>query len=229
MRTRAEALTEWGEKGKLREQQESLEYWKNIENSLPFVVREKVLKTVLLLQDRVERGRLKEATARERLKYLLRIAKLVHGNLDDATATAKAIMEFKGQLSSFIAAWNYYRKANNIKEELDVHRDRRRPLPILTPEPTLIASLSVPRKLKWQAYFRLRYETGARPSEPFTMRKQDINFDRELVRLGTLKGSGETLERELPVSPLLIEQLRTPATKSPLTSSSLKPTLQISP
>jgi integrase len=36
----------------------------------------------------------------------------------------------------------------------------------------------------------------------------DVDVEQQKVRLGTRKGSGDTMERELPISPLLAEQLR---------------------
>jgi integrase len=209
-RTRGEALIDWGEKGKRREQEASLQYWKAVEAKIPLRIKERLFKTMKFLQQKVDCGRLKEKVAKDRYNYLLRLCVLVDGDLDNVQAVSRALTDpqLKSQLSSFMAAFNYYREVNDIKEKLEVRLDRRLHLPFLTPESTLIASLSVPHKLKWQVYFRLRYETGARPSEPFSMKKLDVNFDSQLVRLGTAKGSGETLERELPISPLCCEQLR---------------------
>jgi len=51
---------------------------------------------------------------------------------------------------------------------------------------------------------------GARPSEPFTLRVKDLDgcLDREKIRIGTSKYGGINTERELPISPLLVAQLR---------------------
>lgn len=210
-KTRADAIMEWGQKGKQLQKQQSLEYWRSLEAQLPITTREKIFKVTLDLQKRVDRQLLQKRVATGYVHYLVRTALLVHGKLDDVKAVSLVLADprFQGQLRNFLAAYNHYRRVHNINEELTVKRDRRRKLPILTPESTLKASIPIPRQLRWQAYFRLRYETGPRPSEPFHMQKQDLNFDRELVRFKTLKGSGETLERELPISPLLCEQLRT--------------------
>lgn len=161
---------------------------------------------------------MEESLAISYRKQLIRIAVMVHGQIDNINLVAQTLQEpkLKGQQKHFIAAYNHFRKANSIDKELEIKRDRRRPLPILTPENTLQASLTIPTQLHWICYFRLRYETGPRPTEPFYMRKLDIDFDRHLVRFGTFKGSGETLERELPISPLCVELLRTyTAAKNP--------------
>lgn len=64
----------------------------------------------------------------------------------------------------------------------------------------------IPKRHRWRAYFRLLYETEARPSEPFNLRVQDILDGK--VRLRTLKRGGYTREREIPISPLLEGMLR---------------------
>jgi integrase len=114
-------------------------------------------------------------------------------------------------LATVLTAYYYYRKANGLpdaEDDLDLKIDRRRHLPTLPPETTLQASIATARRPWWQAYFRLLYEAGPRPTEPLLLQKQDVNFDRQLIRLGTEKGSGETLQRELPISQLLTGQLR---------------------
>ncbi|MGQ9507517.1 MAG: tyrosine-type recombinase/integrase [Candidatus Bathycorpusculaceae bacterium] len=108
-----------------------------------------------------------------------------------------------------MAAYNHYVRIFKLPvPTYEFPRDTRKQLPKIPPEKTLQASIVACRRLKWQAYFRLRYETGARPSEPFNMRVRDINLEVGKVRLGTAKGSGYTQERELPISELLVAQLQ---------------------
>jgi integrase len=207
----------FAEIGKRIQEQRSLEYWKSLEARLPKETLERILKAMVLLQWKVDQGKLREDVAVAYRKLLIKLGILVHGELDNVNvATAElAKPERKGRLHHFIAAYNYYREANGIKEKLDVRRDKRRLLPVLTPESTLQASLVIPTQLRWRCYFRLLYECGPRPCEPFQMRKQDINFDRQQVRIGSEKGSGACLQRELPISPLLTEQLRTHSPEKP--------------
>jgi integrase len=209
--TMAESIISFGERGRELQQQKSAEYWKSLEATLPSSALEQIFRTTVFLQHKVDHGDMKESLAINYRKILIRTAIMVHGELENVGTVAQALVnpQLKGQQKHFIGAYNHFRKANGIDAELGIRRDRRRPLPILTPESTLQASLTIPTQLHWIAYFRLRYETGPRPQEPFYMRKLDIDFDRHLVRFGTFKGSGETLERELPVSPLSIELLRT--------------------
>jgi integrase len=201
----------FAEIGKQVQEQRSLEYWKSLEARLPKETLERILNAVVLLQQKVDSGKLAEKVAVAYRKLLIKLGVLVHGELDNVNVVTAELAkpERKGRLHHFIAAYNYYREANDIKEKLDVRRDKRRPLPVLTPESTLQASLVIPTQLRWRCYFRLLYECGPRPCEPFQMRKQDINFDRQLVRIGSEKRSGACLQRELPISPLLTEQLRT--------------------
>ncbi|MEM3727578.1 MAG: tyrosine-type recombinase/integrase [Candidatus Bathyarchaeia archaeon] len=206
-----ENVMRFAEIGRELQVQRSLEYWKSLEARLPREVLQRIFRTAVFLQQRVDSGRLQERVAVAYRKILVRLAVMVHGNLDDVKAVSRVLArpELKGQLKNFIAAYNKYREANGIKEKLEVLRDKRRPLPVLPPESTLQASLVVPKQLRWRCYFRLLYECGPRPCEPFQMRKQDINFDRLLVRIGSEKRSGACLQRELPISPLLAEMLRT--------------------
>ena len=212
-RTRADALRQIAADAARREKHKWLEYWRNFELQIPTAAREKIMKTLMVLQARVVKGKLQEKRAKEYHHILLKIGVLCDGNMDNPSFVEGVLKGNFGPsqryLQTAMTAYNYYRRANNIKRELDMKVDRRRPLPILTPESTLKAAIPTAKKLWWQAYFRLLYEAGPRPSEPFTMKKQDVNFDQELVRLGTAKGSGKTLQRELPISPLLCEQLRT--------------------
>ena len=207
----AESAKRCGEIGKATQQQKSREYWKAMEAQLPASTMEQIFKTTLRLQKRVDRKLLDEDIASSYRKILIRLGVMVNGQLCNVGLVAQTIVtpELKGQQRAFIAAYNHFRKANNIEKELGIRRDHRRPLPVLTPESTLQASLTIPKQLRWTAYFRLRYETGPRPCEPFHMHLCDIDFDRHLVRFGTFKGAGETLERELPISPLCAELLRT--------------------
>ncbi|MEM3579485.1 MAG: tyrosine-type recombinase/integrase [Candidatus Bathyarchaeia archaeon] len=203
----------WGRDGAVRERQKWAEYWRSVELQIPLAVREKITRAAVVLNRKVEKGRLQERRAREYYHCLLKLGVLVKECMDEVPLIESLLKSrfntSQRQLQTYVTAYNYYREANGIQRRLEIKIDHRWTLPVLPPENTLQASISVARRLWWQAYFRLLYETGARPSEPFNMVKSDINFDKQLVRLGTAKGSGETLERELPISPLLTEQLRT--------------------
>ncbi|MEM2104995.1 MAG: site-specific integrase [Candidatus Bathyarchaeia archaeon] len=133
------------------------------------------------------------------------------GDLDNVSEMERIIPLEKARLDAAIAAYRHYCRWWRLPEpQILVHRDRRRQLPRLPLEETLLASLTVPRRLKWRAYFRLLYETGARASEPFVLKVSDLaSLNRERIRLGTSKHGGFTTERELPISPLLVGQLRT--------------------
>ena len=211
MRTRSEALEEFGKNGGMRESQRWTLYWRGIEEKIPLSCRERIMKTAMVLQGRVQRGRLLERRAREYHHDLLKLGVQTRGQMDNPDLVATILVRTAANphyLRTLVTAYNYYREANGIEKELDITIDRRRSLPDLPPENTLQTCISTARRLWWQAYFRLLYEAGPRPSEPFTLRKRDVNFTEELVRLGTEKGSGETLQRELRISPLLVEQLR---------------------
>ncbi|MGQ9565316.1 MAG: tyrosine-type recombinase/integrase [Candidatus Bathyarchaeales archaeon] len=157
----------------------------------------------------LERRRLKVKTIRNYRDALIVLGQ--QANLDDVDAVVTVVSRIKGRtlLDTVMAAYNHYSRFWKLsRAEYNIRRDRRRKLPILTPETTLQASLVIPHRLKWKAYFRLLYETGARASEPFSMTVADADPDHQKVRLGTAKGSGDVQERELPISPLLAEQLR---------------------
>ena len=137
---------------------------------------EQIFKTTVYMQQKVDHGDIDEALAVSYRKILIRLGIKVHGQISSVSLVAKELVkpEMKGQQRHFIAAYNHFREANNIKEKLGIRRDNRRPLPILTPV----------------AYFRIRYETGPRPCEPLEMRKMDIDFDHHLVRFGHQRKRG---------------------------------------
>jgi len=165
--------------------------------------RGRILKVLMAL-----RNRLSESTLRDYADALTRLG-LELGTLDDVETTAKAISALKGhRLESSVSAYRHYCRILRLPEptfEIPKRRHRR-PLPYVPNDKVLKASLVIPRRSKWRAYLRLLYETGARPSEPFNLRVQDILEDK--VRLRTLKRGGYTREREIPISPLLAGLLR---------------------
>jgi integrase len=159
-------------------------------------------------------GKKAERTVQNYMEALIRIAEVLE-SLDDAQKVANflARSSVKWIRKHGIAAYNHYVRIFKLPMPFyDFQRDPRRQLPKIPPEKTLQASIVACRRLKWQAYFRLLYETGARPSEPFKMHVNDVDFENCKVRFGTLKNSGYTAERELPISELLAAQLKTLAT-----------------
>ncbi|MEM2419866.1 MAG: site-specific integrase [Candidatus Bathyarchaeia archaeon] len=167
-------------------------------------VRERILAVLL-----AHRHGLAPKTLRNYNDALCHLA--LKGDLDDVALMERLIPLEKARLNSAIAAYRLYCKFHRLPQpEIRVHIDRRRKLPTIPPEKTLQASIVVPRRFKWQVYFRLLYECGARPSEPFSLTPHVVEplLEKELVRLGTGKESGDTTERELPISPLLASQLK---------------------
>jgi integrase len=156
-------------------------------------------------------GKKAKRTVQDYMEALIRTAEVL-GSLDDTQKVANflARSSVKWIRKHGIAAYNHYVRIFKLPmPSYDFQRDPRRQLPKIPPEKTLQASIVACRRLKWQAYFRLLYETGARPSEPFQMHVRDVDFDNCKVRLGTLKNSGYTNERELPISELLSSQFKT--------------------
>ena len=159
-------------------------------------------------------GKKAERTIQDYLEALIRTAEAL-GSLDDSQKVADFLSKspIKWVRKHGMAGYNHYVKVFKLPMPFyDFQRDPRRQLPRIPPEKTLQASIVACRRLKWQAYFRLLYETGARPSEPFVMKVRDANMEDCKVRLGTFKHSGYTSERELPISELLSAQLQTLAT-----------------
>jgi len=155
------------------------------------------------------RHRLRQKTLENYNQALCALA--AKADLDNVTLMERVIPLETARLDAAIAAYRHYCKYWRLPQpEILVHRDRRRQLPRLPCEETLQASLAVPRRHKWRAYFRLLYETGARASEPFALKVCDLSsLDKEKIRLGTSKYGGVTVERELPISPLLAAHLKT--------------------
>ena len=171
--SREEFLRQWSEWGALRERQKWAEYWRSVELQIPLACREKILKTGVILQRKVEQGSLVESKAREYYHILLKLGMLSRGQMDDVQLVAnivRANFSSPKHLSNACTAYNYYREVNRIEEKLDVKIDRRLKLPTLTPETTLKATILIPSQLKWQALLRLFYECGPRPCETFTLK-----------------------------------------------------------
>jgi len=122
----------------------------------------------------------------------------------------KVISALKGnKLATASAAYRAYCKLHRLPvPQFNAYRDHRRQLPRIPSERVLQASLAIPRSPTWRTYWRLLYETGPRPSEPFDMRVRDVDLETEKVRLGTLKYGGDVAQRELLISPLLSAMLR---------------------
>jgi integrase len=123
-------------------------------------------------------------------------------DLDDVFKAQQAIPDqTRWRAEAAAAAYRLYCRYHRLPEpEILLRRDNRRPLPKVPMEQTLQASLTVPQRLKWAAYFRLLYETGARASEPFKLQVQDIDFQADKIRLGTSKYGGQVSSREIPIS-----------------------------
>jgi len=180
----------------------SADHW----NGLQPETRGKLLRLFAVLD-----GKKAERTVQDYLEALIRAAETL-GALDDTQKVADFLARspVKWIRKHGMAGYNHYVRVFKLPMPFyDFQRDPRRQLPRIPPEKTLQASIVACRRLKWQAYFRLLYETGARPSEPFQMHVRDVDFDNCKVRLGTLKRSGYTAERELPISELLAAQLKT--------------------
>jgi hypothetical protein len=60
-RTRGEALREWGREGRDREQRKWAEHWQTLEPQLSMEQKEKILKTVVVLNDKVQRELVEKA------------------------------------------------------------------------------------------------------------------------------------------------------------------------
>jgi len=155
------------------------------------------------------RNRLSPSTLEDYGDALTRLALEIH-TLDDVDLVGKAISSLKGhRLESSISAYRLYCRIHRLPQpEISVRVDHRRPLPKIPSERVLQASLIIPKTPRWRTYFRLLYETGARPSEPFALRMRDVDLETEKVRLGTSKFGGETTQREIPISPLLTAMLQ---------------------
>ncbi|MEM2103220.1 MAG: hypothetical protein QXM22_06880, partial [Candidatus Bathyarchaeia archaeon] len=167
--------------------------------------RERILSVLM-----AHRHRLALRTVETYNSALVRLARLV--DLDNVPAVERIIptLPRKG-ISPFIAAYKLYCQHHRLPQpQILVHIERRRTLPKIPPETVLQASLVVPRRKKWRAYLRLLYETGARSSEPFFLQVGEIRpcLEKEKIRLGTIKYGGDTVERELPISPLLTSMLK---------------------
>jgi len=172
-------------------------------SSIPLRLRERVLAFVM-----AQRNRLRPKTLTQYNWALCRLAGSV--DLDDVAAVERMLTRETPNLRAIAAAYYGYCRFHDLPRPSLPARDGRRVLPKIPMETTLQASLAAPRRHKWQAYFRLLYETGARASEPFDLKVKDLEgiLEREKIRLGTSKEGGYTTERELPISPLLAEQLR---------------------
>lgn len=171
--------------------------------SLDPYVKGRILQVLMSLKNK---DRLVDKTLRAYSWALCGLAEI--GDLDDVRLM-ETIIPMRPRYSQVRAAYGHYCRIHRLPApDIRAKVDRRRRLPRIPSEKVLKASLAIIRLPMWRAYFRLLYEAGARPSEPFGMTVRDVNLDREMVRVGTLKMGGFTDERELPISPLLTGMIR---------------------
>ena len=164
----------------------------------------RILETIMAL-----RHKLTERTLRNYMEGLTRLA-VLSGDLDNVAVCEKVIGGLKPYWrDAAAAAYRHYCKRHRLREPIYLFkRDHRRKVPRIPPLETLKASIAVPRRAYWRAYFRLLYETGARPSEALELQVRDLDLEGCMVWLGSKKGSGYTDRRQLPISELLAGMLR---------------------
>jgi len=82
------------------------------------------MKTAMVLRKKVDRGKLQEKRAKEYHHILLKIGVLSSGNMDNPSFVEGILKgNFRPSqryLQTAMTAYNYYRRANNIKRELDI-------------------------------------------------------------------------------------------------------------
>jgi hypothetical protein len=123
-RTRADALRQIAADAARREKHKWLEYWRNFELQIPTAAREKIMKTLMMLQTRVVKGKLQEKRAKEYHHILLKIGVLCDGNMDNPSFVEGALKGNFGPsqryLQTAMTAYNYYQYGNKIKGELNI-------------------------------------------------------------------------------------------------------------
>jgi len=179
--------------------------WERLRN---LDVKGRILRLGLELRDRVS-----PRTLYYYLRFLCRLELLCeeHGiTIDDVDEASRLVKWLPGWLvRSGSPGYHHYCRLYRLPEpRFEVRWDKRAVLPRLPPIETFQAALAVPRSLKWRAYLRLLYETGARPQEALHLRVRDLNLREGYVILGTAKGSGWLRSRRLPISPRLQAMLR---------------------
>jgi hypothetical protein len=123
-RTRADALRQIAADAARREKHKWLEYWRNFELQIPTTAREKIMKTLMVLQTRVVKGKLQEKRAREYHHILRKIGVLCDGNMDNPSLITGILRVNFGSSQIYmqivVTAYKYYRYTNKIKGELDI-------------------------------------------------------------------------------------------------------------
>lgn len=112
-------------------------------------------------------------------------------------------------INQLISAWKILQVdiLGNPWEEFSLKRPRReKKIPVVLSRGEALALISAPKNIKHCAILSLAYATGLRRQELLDLKLADIDSSRGIIRV--VQGKGNKT-REVPVTPALIDQLRT--------------------
>lgn len=112
-------------------------------------------------------------------------------------------------INQLISAWKILQVdvLGNPWEEFRLKRPRReKKIPVVLSRDEALALISAPKNIKHCAILSLAYATGLRRQELLNLKLADIDSSRSIIRV--VQGKGNKT-REVPVTPALIDQLRT--------------------
>jgi integrase/recombinase XerD len=92
------------------------------------------------------------------------------------------------------------------RDELPLPRASRRPLPVVLSPDEVARLIDAAPNLRYRTILMTLYSTGMRRSELCHLRPEDVDKERKMIRIRQGKGGKD---REVPLSPKLLDQLRT--------------------
>jgi site-specific recombinase XerD len=110
------------------------------------------------------------------------------------------------EISALRFLYNKVLRRRYSSDDLPLPRTHRRDLPLILSADEVARLIDAAPNLRYQTILMTLYSTGMRRAELCSMRPEDIDKERMVIRIPHGKGDKA---REVPLSPILREQLRT--------------------
>jgi len=169
------------------------------------------------LLEEIERRNYSEATARAYVSAIRRFAEYFHRSPDKLTLDHVRQYQLhrleqkvkphtiSSEISALRFFYNKVLRRRYSREDLPLPRTHRRELPLVLSTGEIARLIDAAPNLRYRTILMTLYSTGMRRAELCGMRPEHIDKERMVIRIPHGKGDKA---REVPLSPLLLDQLR---------------------